>query len=820
MKRVLVHVAFAAVVAATVFVVGGFGDQLPYWRWARGGTSPWVTHERSALTAVVVPGHLLLRAQVDFADVREDQLAFLLNKGLSVREARVGGTELDVDHGLALGSRYHDEGRLVIVHLPGPPVDGRISLDLLIHGEAEQGEEGSDWRGILYVGESEVRLSEQTNWHPQVPTSTEGPGKRRVPSTLDVLAPPAWELFAPGRQEATGAGPIAPDHPLLELFPPRVLAETLGRAADQPLRHWRFVSERPSHPNLVGGLRQRASVTVGDTRVLTLLRDEHADLGPRFVELGAEVLTVLGEAFGQPATGSLCVFEQTCRSDSSYNWAAESLVVFDRHALGLDVPVRKLAHEIGHLWWGQSWTADGPGERFLTEGGAEASALLFLDGAAWSAELGQRLEWTRRRVRDLAQEGDSLALRAVTFASDDYQTLAYLKGALVHRYVWGSLAADDRAAFFAALGARGREPLTLAAWREALATVDRGLAVPWLDHDGELAVGLDGARHDGAADRVELTVTARPLEASPDFPARVRTWVQVSGRGFVHELPLDLEPGTTTHVVDLSDVRPWTPAGRRPEELRGPDGGLVVHAVTLDPRDLLPGGIVGEGAVVLDGPRLVSSEPAQGARVAWGLTEARLTFDRPVEPFDVEGYRAARVAAAGGRQVPEVVDVAWSDDRRTATFRFRPLAPDTRFELPLRGAVLGAWGEPPGSRALAFETGPSDDDQPPRVVSIDPPRGTTGVPLDLDVVTVTFDEVMQRGVGFDGSRVRELEGDGHPWPEMDFARWDDERRVLTIPFTEPLRPGTTYRLPIGRPLKDLSGNTAAEDEVLFTTADG
>jgi hypothetical protein len=103
------------------------------------------------------------------------------------------------------------------------------------------------------------------------------------------------------------------------------------------------------------------------------------------------------------------------------------------------------------------------------------------------------------------------------------------------------------------------------------------------------------------------------------------------------------------------------------------------------------------------------------------------------------------------------------------------------------------------------------------VLSFDPPNGATCISVETTELTIVFDELMMGGVGFSNSGVEALKAEGFGYPEMDFARWDESGKVLTIPI-EALEPGIEYVLPIGRPLKDLSGNQTEAIEYHFTTS--
>ncbi len=175
----------------------------------------------------------------------------------------------------------------------------------------------------------------------------------------------------------------------------------LGGVTDEvdSARRWSFESKQARHPSFLGGLYQRTETVPDGSRIVTLLPDEHAELAPGLVgeARGAfEAFEAYARRFGAIDGGVIGIVEIHCR-DSSYHWAAEGIVTFDRGALSGRVPVLKVAHEIAHLWWGQSAEATGPGERLLTEGLAEFSA--------WSHLLDDaRLDLVRESLRSARRD--------------------------------------------------------------------------------------------------------------------------------------------------------------------------------------------------------------------------------------------------------------------------------------------------------------------------------------------------------------------------------------------------------------------------------
>jgi hypothetical protein len=724
------------------------------------------------------PGGFEAEATLQLSGVHDEHFALLLNRDLSVTEATAVGCEVSVAHGFRWGGRYHSEGRVLHFDLSELPEDGRVTLNLRWSGEAEFGPAGSDWRGILLVDEHETRMCEQTIFCPQVPTTTAGPAVQGSTFTLAVTAPAAWEMYPPGRS----------------LGPPVLSGDR---------RTWSYASDVPALFSIVGGDRVRGETIVGNRRVVTLLLREHADMGPEFATESDAILDAYNGCFGGGGDGSMCLFEQSNRKGYSYNWFANGLSVFDRSALNASLPRTQLAHEMAHLWWGQAVVADGPGERFLTEGMSEASCWLFFERSGRGGEAAWGLGRARKDVRELAEDGGSLELKSVAFGVSHYNELAYDKGGLVQRHVMGTLGVERGIEFVAA--SRGRAVsgvVTLADWKAALVEVAPDLAVPWVEHPGDFELWLDDVAFDRARAVVTGSIAAKVVGSEQSIPLQALVEVEVLGPGFVSRELVIVDGATTAFEFSVS-----------PEDMATSGG--AVFAVTLDPHEWLPLG--GEKSAVLWGPRLVASSPEQGADdVLFGLTQIEVSFDEPLRSFDAEQYKAERSGLSAHVLAPRVRSVAFADEGRTVIFEESPLLPGKDYELPLRGALQSAEGAVLVPRCLSFTTAPSTDTKAPEVISCNPPNGVTNLPLSTTEIVTVFDEPMMAGTGFDSSDMRDLGSDGYAHPEMDFGHWDESGTVWTIPLKE-LHPGVEYALPIGRPVKDLSGNTAAKFVYYFTT---
>jgi len=793
MTRARTCVVFVVVATATFLVVQpGTLYHLPLLRWRAGDdVHPWPHVERHDYALrLTPPGGFTMAATLELSDVRSDRVVLMLNRDLDVRAARAttsGGEQpvpVGVTHGLPLFAPFHSEGRAVHVRLPAAPPDGRLTLALDVEGEAAHGAGGPDWRGILFIDEREARMCEQTIFYPQVPTAVHGPAIERAPYRILVDVPETWQVYVP-------AAPLPPDDPRLA-----PLARRLG-AAPPGTRRWVFGTGQPAHVSILAGVRQRTERVVDDTTFVVLMRDEHAALAEPFVDAAARVFADMAARFGDPGATQLGIVEIACRPSSSYNWFSQGVIAIDRHALSDVIPVDTLAHEIGHFWWGQRVSVDGPGERVVTEGLAEASAWWFLldSGDPALVERGRRaLARARRTFARLLDEGDDAPLAAVDFETPRYRDLAYEKGPLLWHALATTLGAarwQDVLVDFAARAA-GR-PARLDDLRAALEDeVSRSVPLPWLDHAGHVEVDL--AAVDASADQAVVTLRARTRGGMP--PRALVALELLTDRGR-RRVTAGVDGGTTRVALPLEE-------GESP------------RVVTLDPQDGWPTPI--RSRRVLAGPRLVSSDPPLGDVVPYGLERLTLTFDEPLAPLTAEAFALGAAEPPQGVHRVSVHGLAVEDGGRRWRFTFEPLGVEREYVLDL-SHLTDAFGGPPRPPALRWRTSTSDDQTPPRLVAAYPPDDATEVPVDLQRIVLTFDEPMRESIGFMKSDVRALEGEGLRFPGIDPA-WSRDRRRLVLALPDGLEPGTRYALPLrGARFADLSHNPLADVDYRITTAE-
>ena len=730
------------------------------------------------------PPELSARGRYVLEDVRERELAFLLNRSLELVSARApDGTRLEVEHGRSLRSRYHKEGRVVRVDLGRPPrAEGeRVELDLAWRGSGDDGTSGRDWRGILLLAPDEMRFSEQTIALPVVPIDASSPAHAPTPGLVQLLLPREHEAFAPGR--AVGASVAAPEG----------------------ARAWAFELAEGASLGLVSGRYVRSESDAHGLRLVSLMKEDHAALGPAIVEAAARASAFYARAFGAAGGHTLGVCEIDSRGDS-YNWAGYGMFVLERGALGRGVPQDKIGHEVAHLWFGQAVHAAGAGERFLTEGLAEYASWRWLEEAGGADAAREEARDARESwARAVHEREADPALSRVDFATDDYSVLAYQKGALAARAAEHAL---GRAAFDAALAGYVREhaarPATLEAFARALSKDGRGAdaLAPWLASDGHAHLELAGVAWDQATRRVSGRIVRAECPEGLDGPAPDSVALRASGGAGSRDARVELA-GEGRFSIELEEE----PA-----------------VLAIDPDAACA--VVPCAPFVLRRAALVRSIPADGARdVPYALERIELEFDRPLAPLgerDARKIRSAvyRAADREGVDYPPIRGAELErEGRLLVLYPSSPMRPGKDQLLSFAGILEDTAGAPVDV-ALRFRTRESDDAEPPRVVACDPPGGAQQVDPALRRISITFSEPMSPGRGYSTRDVEALEDDGARFPldAKSDSEWTADRRTLVYELGTALEAGAKYVLPLrGASFHDLAGNGVVAIDYSFRT---
>jgi hypothetical protein len=793
-------VAIVATTAITLLALGAYGSWTilagPIRNLTGMEVERWPTLERIELCLLLnAPPRLTATAQLELSNVRDRHVPFLLNRELKLEGVlSQDGEELEWKTEGRLRSRYHREGHVVVVDLgrDPEPAGERVNLTVAYGGKGADGSGSRDWRGILMLAPDEFRMSEQTIFYPQIPADVSGPGKQRSPARVWVSVPDGFEVFLPG----------LPFDSEPEFMPPDTDLGANSLCFDLP---------QPGVLNVMAGKYVRHESDVGGLKLVSLMKEEHAPLGPEIVSYASRACSFYTERFGAIDGHVLGVVEIDCRGDNSYNWASQGLVVFDGPALDGGVPQAKLGHEVAHLWWGQAVRARGPGERFLTEGLAEYSAWRWLERVDGRDVAVSAVRDARTRYMEAAHRvGADPALQDVGFDTPGYNDLAYRKGALVVRYAEHALGRDvldKRLASYVAGFAGGTPGLEDFGAAVAGSVEEAHSLLPWLFEEGHAHVEFEGieiesveAAGGGREATVRGTLHASECPASIPALVPVESTLRFAGPG-----------GTVDRAALLS------PTGARSFLEHVPDG---PEAILLDPEATFP--LAGPAVYAVAQARLVRSEPANGAvDVSFTLEEIVLEFDRELvvpKLRDVRGalYNGSKKAKAS---YPTVGAVRSSSDGRGLVLELtHPLRPGSDVVVDLTGVVADTYGVPVEA-SLTFRAAESDDETRPFVVSTVPGAGAGPVELGLGELRITFSEPMAPGRGYKTTTVRENERQGWSFPsgQLGDSRWEDGRKVLVYELKSALEPGTKYTLPLRGTFKDLSGNALVDYDFRFET---
>jgi aminopeptidase N len=222
--------------------------------------------------------------------------------------------------------------------------------------------------------------------------------------------------------------------------------------------------------------------------------DAAPEVAAETLRIAASALDVFGELFGPYPYTELDIVEAPMDGALAVSWAGiiflDSAGMVDRMAvnnpLGFETVV---AHEIAHLWWGNTIGSNSNDHTYINEGLATLSSVIYLERTAGEAAAANaREQWMLRPARRLLEQGDVIVDQPVTGEMDESvrSSAVYGKGALGFAAIRREIGDD---AFFAALGAYARDnqfeiagPAALRAAFEAAAGRDLGaLWSHWFD---------------------------------------------------------------------------------------------------------------------------------------------------------------------------------------------------------------------------------------------------------------------------------------------------------------------------------------------------
>jgi hypothetical protein len=301
----------------------------------------------------------------------------------------------------------------------------------------------------------------------------------------------------------------------------------------------------------------------GTARVFTRHGGKSRTLARRYVERTGEVLAALLPVFGPYPYPGYALAEIP---DGLVSWGGSSEQGFfmsTTNALGEEVNLPLLAHELSHGWWGNQVRSTGPATLLLTESLAQLGAALAIEAIEGRASALDFLRFSRdgynsrqsaRGYFALARLGHDKPLATLNGSGQDHN-LSDAKGHWFYLMLRDRLGAGPFAAMQQALIRTHRDSaLSLVALREAALAASpdtlrmRRFLHDWLDRPG--APDLELSWRPRSPTTIEVTITQRGDVYDLDVPV----WIDPGGAEPVVRIVRSDSPTTT--VVLRVTARP------------------------------------------------------------------------------------------------------------------------------------------------------------------------------------------------------------------------------------------------------------------------
>lgn len=202
--------------------------------------------------------------------------------------------------------------------------------------------------------------------------------------------------------------------------------------------------------------------------------------------------------------------------------------------------------------------------------------------------------------------------------------------------------------------------------------------------------------------------------------------------------------------------------------------------------------------------------PSNGAGGVPTNAAIQLRFSKQVDPLTVSTTDFLVFPQATGIPTPGLVST--SADALTATFTPNsPLAPSTNYSIQATGAIADLPGHPLPFFSSSFTTGLGAVTTAPTVVEVSPPNGTSGVPVNPQVVVVLSAPVSTMTASNNSITVT-----AGGTPVSGNVSLSNDQTTLTFTPTNLLAVSTTYTVTASG-LADLAGNIVVPFNSTFTT---
>jgi YD repeat-containing protein len=211
-------------------------------------------------------------------------------------------------------------------------------------------------------------------------------------------------------------------------------------------------------------------------------------------------------------------------------------------------------------------------------------------------------------------------------------------------------------------------------------------------------------------------------------------------------------------------------------------------------------------------PSVVASSPANGDTGAPTNSVIRLKFSKIIDPLTVTTSDFLVIPV--GTEIPMAGTITATTDGLTATFTpSAPLLPSTDYEIQVTGGMMDLEGHAlsPAGVLAEFTTGSATAKTAPTVVQVSPPSGTTGTPVNTQVVAVMSVPVSAPSVGSSAITVS-----AGGTPVSGTVTLSGDQTTLTFVPGSLLATSTVYTVNVSG-FTDQAGNTVKTFTSKFTT---
>jgi hypothetical protein len=208
-------------------------------------------------------------------------------------------------------------------------------------------------------------------------------------------------------------------------------------------------------------------------------------------------------------------------------------------------------------------------------------------------------------------------------------------------------------------------------------------------------------------------------------------------------------------------------------------------------------------------PTVMSVSPVNGTTGVPINSVVQVQFSERIDPLTVTGT-TMQVVPFGGNPISGTVTV--SPDAKSATLTpGTPLVSDTTYVLKVSNGILDLAGQSLTSFTSIFTTGTTTQGTGPQVVTVSPPNGSTGVPVNSQVVVALNEAIEPASVNSNAVAVST-----GGVSVLGTTSLSPDHTLLTFVPVSPLAVSTPYTVNVSG-FTDVAGNPATPFTSSFTT---